>query len=380
MVVHSADGGKLGKIVSCLPEGFIVEKGLFLPKASQFRYDDVADVRDGEVFLLHAREVLADETWWKARTEEAPRPTAVNRAQVAPPVKPAIPQPPAPKQVAPAKAADESATARLQNLNDVRLYEEELSAKKRVRDAGEVRLHKRVVTTQKQITVPVMHEEITVERIPHAHKPEAPIQAAAPAVEEVRVPLCEEEITAEKHTRGLGDVRLHKRVVTTKKQITVPVMHEEITVERVPYDRKPAKLGDGMFVESTQVIPLHDEEVEIHKYPVVREEVHVRKTALQEERTATAELRREELEIDRPKVAQAPWTGSREPHEFTEGTEVIPLHEEEVEIRKYPVLREEVRIKKAALQEQRTATADTLKEELDVEQPKAIKDRYRRTA
>ena len=268
-----------------------------------------------------------------------------------------------------------------QNLSDVQLYEEELAAKKRTRDLGEVVLHKRIVTTQKQITVPVMHEEINVERVPMTRPAQQPITAASPQnYDEIRVPLCEEEVTASKRTRDLGEVRLHKRIVTTQKQITVPVMHEEIRIERVPYERKEAKISDGMFVESTQVIPLHDEEVEIHKYPVVREQVHVRKSALQEDRTATAQVRREELDIDQPKMRPAAWTESREAHDFAEGTQVIALHEEEVEIRKYPVVREEVRISRASLQEDRTATSDVYREELDIEQPKGLKERYRRTA
>src|SRR5689334_10102289 len=55
--------------------------------------------------------------------------------------------------------------------NDVDLFEEELTAEKHVRDRGEVRLHKRVVVKQRKITVPVMHEEIVVERVPYATAP-----------------------------------------------------------------------------------------------------------------------------------------------------------------------------------------------------------------
>jgi uncharacterized protein (TIGR02271 family) len=166
--------------------------------------------------------------------------------------------------------------------------------------------------------------------------------------------------------------------VTTQKQITVPVMHEEIRIERIPAtDRKAVAYTDGMFVESSQVIPLHDEEVEIHKYPVAREGVHLRKAAFQGEYTETAELRREELEIQEPKKLDPTWNESRT-RTFTENTQVIPLFEEDVKITKYPVFREEVRVNRAALQEERTAKTEILKEELDVEQPKTIAERYHR--
>lgn len=257
------------------------------------------------------------------------------------------------------------------------LYEEELSAEKHLHDHGEVRLKKRVVTTQKQITVPVMHEEVMVERIPYETPTREPMKTTTSDFDEIRVPLCEEEASAEKYTRPLGEVRIHKRIVTTQKQITVPVMHEEIRVERVPAnERKAVEYSDGMFVESTQIIPLHDEEVEIHKYPVLREGVRLRKAAFQEDRTATADLRKEELDVEEIGAQDGSWKESRE-RTFSEDTQVIPLYEEEVEIRKYPVMREEVRVNRAALQEERIATTETLREELDVEQPQRLTERYR---
>lgn len=267
-----------------------------------------------------------------------------------------------------------------EDLDKIDLYEEELSVAKHLRDAGEVRLTKRVVTTEKKITVPVMHEEITIERVPYA-KPsqEATAREAPSKFDEIRVPLCEEEVAAEKFTRALGEVRLHKRVVTTPKQITIPVMREEIQIERVrPTERKPVDYAETMFKETSEVIPLHDEEVEIRKFAMPREGVRVRKTAVQEERIATAQLRSEELDVERPKTSGTTWkTETETPREFKESDVVIPLYEEEVEIRKYPVVREEVRVNRMALTENQTATADTMKEELEIEEPEELK-RYRR--
>ena len=59
-------------------------------------------------------------------------------------------------------------------------------------------------------------------------------------------------------------------------------------------------LGEGAFVESTVTIPLHDEEVEIHKRAVVREEVRVTKKTMQEEKTTTTDVRKEEIDIEGP--------------------------------------------------------------------------------
>jgi uncharacterized protein (TIGR02271 family) len=224
MLVYSFDGTKLGKIVSCRPDGFVVEKGMFLPKASQFQYEDVAELRNGEVYLAHRRTQLADQGWWARRGEAtAARPQAAGDG---------------PYRAAPTAVAKSD--------------------------------------------VPAVRTE-----------------EGGPS--EYRVPLAEERITTEKRTRDLGEVRLHKRIVVEKKQITVPVMHEEVYVERVTLEPASApQPSEGAFVESTITIPLHEEEVQIFKRPVVREEVRVRRQALQEDRTTTAEIRKEELDIDQP--------------------------------------------------------------------------------
>src|SRR5512142_2773026 len=51
MTVRSIDGEKLGKVVACRADEFVIEKGFFFPKDYLARYQDVADVRDGEVML-----------------------------------------------------------------------------------------------------------------------------------------------------------------------------------------------------------------------------------------------------------------------------------------------------------------------------------------
>ena len=228
MFVYSSDGTKLGKVVSCRADGFIVEKGMFLPKASQFRYEDVAELRNGEVYLAHRRTQLADQTWWAKRTETA---------------EPSHDGPHYRSSAQPASAA-----------------RAEMPTATRTEDMGPT---------------------------------------------EFRVPLAEERITTEKRTRDLGEVRLHKRVVIEKKQITVPLMHEEVYVERVAVDATSASQPtEGAFVESTITIPLHEEEVQIFKRPVVREEVRVTRQSLQEDKTTTTEIRKEELDIDQPKGLQ----------------------------------------------------------------------------
>jgi uncharacterized protein (TIGR02271 family) len=232
MIVHSADGAKLGKVVACHSDGFIIEKGLFLPKATQFQYDDISEMRGDDIYLAHEQAQLTDASWWSKR-------------------------------------------------------EQALQAR-RQRAAASEEVSSSTTTTPPQAIKSELGAYGQAAR-------------AAKTPDEIRVPLAEEEVMAEKHTRDVGEVRVHKRVVVKQKQITIPVMHEEVRVERVPIDSTSPRLAEGAFVESTVAIPLHDEEVEIHKRAVVREEVRLTKQTFQEEKTATTDVRREEIDIEGPK-------------------------------------------------------------------------------
>lgn len=111
------------------------------------------------------------------------------------------------------------------------------------------------------------------------------------------MPLVEEELSVEKHAREAGPVRVRKDVVTEEKQVTVPVTREEVHVERVPSTGE-AGAGTSAFREQEVTMPVREEEIEIHKRPVVKEEVRVSKQARQEEKSASATLRKEVADVD----------------------------------------------------------------------------------
>jgi uncharacterized protein (TIGR02271 family) len=118
---------------------------------------------------------------------------------------------------------------------------------------------------------------------------------AAGTQEEVRIPLVEEELEVEKRTKEAGEVRIHKDVTTVEKNITVPVTREEVRVERVPASGDAA---GASFREGETRVPVREEEIEIHKRPVVREEVRVTKTAVEEQQQVQERTRKEEAEIE----------------------------------------------------------------------------------
>jgi uncharacterized protein (TIGR02271 family) len=112
------------------------------------------------------------------------------------------------------------------------------------------------------------------------------------------MPVAEEELEAVKHERDAGEVRLKKEVVTEHRTIDVPVTKETVRVERVPATGDRAIAGSGDFEERTESMPIREEEVEIRKRPVVKEEVRLKKERTVEHRAADADVRREEVRVE----------------------------------------------------------------------------------
>lgn len=124
-----------------------------------------------------------------------------------------------------------------------------------------------------------------------------PAAGTSGVTQQTTIPVMEEELSAEKHAREAGRVEVHKDVKTEKKTVTVPVTKEEIHVERVP-GSQAAPPSSATFKEGDVSIPVYEEEIEIKKRPVIREEVRVSKTSHEEHRAASADTRREEVSVD----------------------------------------------------------------------------------
>jgi uncharacterized protein (TIGR02271 family) len=111
----------------------------------------------------------------------------------------------------------------------IRLREERLQAEKQRLQTGEVRVHKEVVTEQRNIEVPVTREEVVIEYHPVAeHAAETPISEG----ETIRVPVSEEQVHITKTPVETGEVTIGKREVEETKQYTGTVRREEARLEQ----------------------------------------------------------------------------------------------------------------------------------------------------
>jgi uncharacterized protein (TIGR02271 family) len=111
-----------------------------------------------------------------------------------------------------------------------------------------------------------------------------------------RLELREEQLDVDTHRRQAGEVRVRKEVQTEQRSIDVPVTREEVVIERHPVHGREAT-GQPTGEEEVR-IPLMEEEVDVQKRPVVREEISVGKRPVEETRTVSDTVRREEARIE----------------------------------------------------------------------------------
>ena len=114
----------------------------------------------------------------------------------------------------------------------------------------------------------------------------------------------EEELAVGKRQVEAGEVQLRKTVETEHRTERVPVTREEVTVERRPVDRELAA-GDIEIGEESIRVPVTEEELIVDKRPVVKEEIVVKKHAVEDTETVEADIRKERVDVnDRQKKSR----------------------------------------------------------------------------
>ncbi len=117
-----------------------------------------------------------------------------------------------------------------EGVQRIQLREEQLTARKQTVQAGEVRVHKDVITEQKSIDVPVTHEELVIERHPVTNATASTTPIGQDNTD-IRVELSREEAVLQKNTVVREEVEVGKRSVTETQHLTGTVQHEEARIE-----------------------------------------------------------------------------------------------------------------------------------------------------
>lgn len=111
------------------------------------------------------------------------------------------------------------------------VIQEELTVEKRVIETGQVRLVKTVHQEEQVVSLPLLQEEILVERVPMDQLVDQP-PGSRQEGDTMIYPVLREEIVVVKRLRLVEEIRVTKRAVQTTESQTVTLRREEITVDR----------------------------------------------------------------------------------------------------------------------------------------------------
>jgi uncharacterized protein (TIGR02271 family) len=221
MFVVSTSGERIGKVIRCEDDDFIVEKGVFFPRDYELRYDHITEIKDGTITYSLA-DYLESNRQAGARTGSAPTPLREAGAGLAAPA---------------ATATTPMATARARRDDRpgeelrIPLMEEELGVEKVMRESGHVRIHKAIKSEEKRFAIPTTREEVVIEHVPATNGHRA--ISGQPAFEEqtVDVTLHEEEIRVSKRPVLREEVVIRTVAQSVETEGSATLRHEEAEIE-----------------------------------------------------------------------------------------------------------------------------------------------------
>jgi uncharacterized protein (TIGR02271 family) len=212
--VFGSDGEKVGSVAEVLADYLVVEKGFFFPTDYYIPLSAVNTADGGQIYLNVTKDAALHSGW-----DAIPDTTATTVSQT---VADDVSLAGGPEMAAYEVAAEDDLV--------IPVREEELTATVREREAGAVRLEKRVVEEDRVLEVPVTEEQIRVER----RVVDRPVDAADTAAFEeivVEVPLTAEEVELRKQGRVAEEIVVSKEAVQHTEQVRGTVRREEVVID-----------------------------------------------------------------------------------------------------------------------------------------------------
>lgn len=121
----------------------------------------------------------------------------------------------------------------LASMASVPVVQEELIVGKERVETGRVRIAKQVREELHTVDVPVVREEIDIERVPV----NAPVEAMPSVRHEgdtMVIPVVREEVVLQKRLVLVEEIRVTRKQSTARHTQDVPLRREELVVERLP--------------------------------------------------------------------------------------------------------------------------------------------------
>ena len=109
------------------------------------------------------------------------------------------------------------------------LRKEELDIAKNRVQKGDVEIGKEILEEQKILDVPVLHEEVVIERKSlNNEASDSPITSE----ESIKIPISEEKVNVDKHTVVTGEILAHKREIEDTAHIDETLKREEARINK----------------------------------------------------------------------------------------------------------------------------------------------------
>jgi uncharacterized protein (TIGR02271 family) len=249
MIVRSIDGEKLGKVFAVGDGEFHIEKGLFFPKDYLVRYSEISDIRGDEIILNHGREALSSLSGEERYGTTAGLgggagvgPGAVGMGMgtdLGASTSTGLGMGADTRGLGATSSSslgtdtrvglgtERTVTGRTEDIA-IPVHKEELDILKREKQAGEVRVHKEVISEERVVEVPVRRERVRVER--RDVTPDRPAMNASFQEETVVVPLRAEEVEVQKRAVVDEEVVIHKDSIEEERRVAETVRREDVNI------------------------------------------------------------------------------------------------------------------------------------------------------
>jgi uncharacterized protein (TIGR02271 family) len=125
--------------------------------------------------------------------------------------------------------------------------------------------------------------------------------AAVPSGDGGVIPVLSEELSVERRSHVTGGVRLHKHVTERVARVDEPLVYERVTVERVPVGQ-PVPEGQIPVVrehDGVMIVPVFEEVLVVEKRLMLKEELHVRRIREETRDRREIPLRSEHVDVER---------------------------------------------------------------------------------
>lgn len=221
--LYSSDDEKVGRILEVNPQFIVVERGggfLSSPEPFFIPRDQVAS-EDGERWYLTVAKDQIDTIGWDERPADYAGQYGSSTEQASTGDEQLI-------------AADQSQATADRGLDrdsqTIQVHEEELQARKTAQQAGEVSITKNVVEETKTIEVPVMREEVHIERHAVDESTATGDHGDAFTGESIRVPVMEEQVEVRKVPRAVEEIEVSKVQTQETEVVSDTVRKEQVDI------------------------------------------------------------------------------------------------------------------------------------------------------